>query len=60
MNSTQSLPRLLTNAFLLLSLFAFAPSARGQAKRPPRLDRESLIASARYYEDRSLLCLDYS
>ena len=47
MNSTQSLPKLLTKAFLLLSLFAFAPSARGQAKHPPRLDRESLIATAR-------------
>ena len=47
MNSTHSLPKLLTKASLLLSLFAFAPSARGQAKRPPRLDRESLIATAR-------------
>lgn len=46
MNSTES-PRLLTKAFFLLSLFAFAPSARCQAKHSPSLDRQNLIATAR-------------
>jgi len=47
MNSTQSPAKVLVKAFLLLSLVAFAPSVRNQAKRPPRWDRESLIATAR-------------
>jgi general stress protein 26 len=45
MNSTKS-PRLLTKAFLLLSLFAFARSARCQAMHSPSLDRQSLISTA--------------
>jgi general stress protein 26 len=47
MNSTQSLAKVLAGAFLLLCFAALAPSVRNQAKQPPRLDRESLIATAR-------------
>lgn len=47
MHSTQYPARVLARAFLLLCFAAFAPSVRCQFKPPPRLDRESLIATAR-------------
>ena len=47
MNSTHGPPKILARAFLLVCLAALTPAIRGQAKQPPRLDRESLIATAR-------------
>jgi general stress protein 26 len=47
MHSTQYPAKVLARGFLLLCFAAFAPSVRCQSKQPPRLDRESLIATAR-------------
>src|SRR5882672_4610566 len=47
MNSNQGLPKILARSILLLSLAVIVPVARGQVKQAPRLDRQSLIATAR-------------
>jgi general stress protein 26 len=47
MNSTEGKAKVLAKTFLLLCFAVFAPSVRSQFKPPPRLDRESLIATAR-------------
>lgn len=46
MNSTRK-SRPMTRAFLMLCLAVLAPDIRGQVKQAPRLDRQSLIATAR-------------
>jgi general stress protein 26 len=46
-NSTKRTAQVLARAFLLLCLAAAAPNVRSQFKQPPRLDRQSLIATAR-------------
>jgi general stress protein 26 len=46
MNSTLARPRVLARLFLLLCFAVLAPGIRGQVKPPPRLDRQSLIATA--------------
>ena len=47
MNSAHSRPHLLARTFLLLCCAAFTPVIRGQVKQAPRLDRQSLIETAR-------------
>ena len=47
MNSAQRRPQTLTGAFLLLCFAAFTGSVHGQVKPAPRLDRQSLLATAR-------------
>ncbi len=47
MNSTHGPPKILARAFLLVCLAALTPAIHGQVKQAPRLDRESLIATAR-------------
>ena len=47
MNSAQSTLKSLARASLLLCLVAFTPCINGQVKPAPRLDRQSLIATAR-------------
>jgi general stress protein 26 len=46
-NSTQRKARFLAIAFFLLSFLVPTPIVRSQTKPPPRLDRQSLIATAR-------------
>lgn len=47
MNSAKLRPRVLAGTFLLLCCAAFTPVIRAQVKQAPRLDRQSLIATAR-------------
>src|SRR6266446_1926554 len=47
MNSIHRRPHLLVRILLLLSFAFIIPVARGQVKQAPRLDRQSLIATAR-------------
>ena len=47
MNSTQSLPKILSKIFLVLCFAGFASSVRSQPKQPAHPDRQSLIATAR-------------
>jgi general stress protein 26 len=47
MNSAQRPPLVLARIFLLLCCAAFTPVTRGQIKQAPRLDRVSLIETAR-------------
>jgi general stress protein 26 len=47
MNSPKVRPHLLAGAFLLLCCVTFTSVIRGQVKQTPRLDRQSLIETAR-------------
>ena len=47
MNSAQSQPKVLAQAFLLVCVAALTPSVRGQVIQPQRFDRQNLIATAR-------------
>lgn len=47
MNSTRGRPQVLAGTLLLLCCAAFTPGIRAQARPEPRLDRQSLIATAR-------------
>ena len=47
MNAAQKRSLVLARTFLLLCFAALAPGIRGQVKQPPRLDRQTLIATAR-------------
>ena len=47
MNSTQCRSHVLATTLLMLCLAAFTPGIRGQVKQAPRLDRQSLLTTAR-------------
>src|SRR5882672_12250061 len=47
MNSNQGPPNIFARSILLLSFAFIIPVVRGQVKQAPRLDRQSLIATAR-------------
>jgi general stress protein 26 len=56
MNSIRRRPHILAGTFLLLCFAILAPAIRGQVKHAPRLDRQSLISTAREIMKTSRYC----